>query len=437
MIARIAAVAAAAALTAGAAFAAANQSPPPKKPAKTSPSCQLPTATPVPSTKPPSQALLDAFGVLERPRTPADAVPPAALQTLPFGGPVNLEAARQIREGTWLIPLENVNWFPRTPERCLRRYTAKQRAAIERAEREAAARPPEEGVEIAGKPPGAGFFGRWRLADIQQGRTFNVDNCAGAKHDQLVVIGLVPDSVTTVKVTARDGTVTEATPDRNLVRMLLPRPAKAAGLPAHVTLGALIVPLHVQASFTGPCNPPDPVGNDLRLVHPIPLKSPPGARIELSTRRWEAEDTLPRLALASYRRNGTRCLMIGTRGQLQSHPPKQRFCVGEVQLRKERYVAHVRRLPGGQFVLEGFVDTKQVVWVTVERNPGGGARALWPAKRSGAFFLAVRAGVRGTSVDLRAALRGKPPRYTALRTVTIGREGSQPCHCRSRAPAGG
>jgi hypothetical protein len=431
MIVRIAAAAAAAALTAGVALAATS----PSGPAKPRPSCSVALPTPVASTKPPSQALLDAFGVLERPRTPADTVPPAALKLLPFGGPVNLEAARQIRDGAWLIPLENANWFPRTPERCLRRLPAKQRAAVERAEREAAAKPPEEGVEIAGEAPGVASSGRWRLSDIEQGRTFNVNNCAGAKHDQLTVTGLVPDSITTVKVTAGDGTVTEATPDRNLVQILLPRPAKPAGLPAHVTLGSRTVPLHVQASFTEPCNPPDPVGNGLRLAHPIPLERPPGARIELRTRRWEAEDTLPRLALASYRHADTRCLMIGTRGRLETHPPEQRFCVGDDELRSERYIARVRRLPGGEFALEGFVDTKQVVWVTVERNPGGGARALWPAKRSGAFFLVVRAGIRGNSVDLHAALRGRHARYTALRTLTIGRAGSRPCRCRSRAPA--
>src|SRR5262249_1066457 len=149
---------------------------------------------------------------------------------------------------------------------------------------------------------------------------------------------------------------------------------------------------------------PDAVGQGVRLTQPV--KAAGGATIELQTQRWEYEDTLPLLAAATYADTGRRCLAIASREQLQRSLPKQRFCVSDARLHAKGSVAAARRLPDGTLVLEGFLDRSQLTWITVEHEPGGGARAVWPAKQSGAFFLAVRKGVPGRTFEIHAMRRG-------------------------------
>jgi hypothetical protein len=90
-------------------------------------------------------------------------------------------------------------------------------------------------------------------------------------------------------------------------------------------------------------------------------------------------------------------------------------------LRAERFVIQATRLGGGVVLLEGFVDPAQISWITVERSTiATGAFRLPPAKRSGAFFLAVRGRyASGGTFKLHAARRGAPVRYTGLQTVRL------------------
>jgi hypothetical protein len=413
VIARVAVLAAAGVAVAGAAFAAPAKAPRPPKVAKPVKGCGGPVPTPQPSSRTPSEALLDTLGVLRRPRAATDAVPASALERI-FGGRPELDSARRVRDNAWLVPLEDVRWFPSVSAECLRNLPPKQRAATERAQREAARRPPVEGVTAVSTGEQGILLGRWSVDDIKAGRTFTVSNCAGPKHDQIRVSGLVPDGVGAVTITARDGTTTAVSVQDNVALQMFARPARASGLPAHLTLGSVTVALSARASLTQACNPPEVVGNGLRLDKPIHLKS--GAIVELATRRWESEDTLPLLAAATK----DHCLMIASRATLERRLSKQRFCVAPAQVRAQGVVARAVRLPDGALVLEGFVDRAKVAWVTVEHSPRGGARALWPARSSGAFFLAVRKGVAGRTFTFHAALRGKPVRYARLRTVSAG-----------------
>ena len=78
-------------------------------------------------------------------------------------------------------------------------------------------------------------------------------------------------------------------------------------------------------------------------------------------------------------------------------------------------------MPNGDVVMGGFVDRAKVTYVLMERSTiVSGARVLWPAKRSGAFFV-TRKGPRrkGGTFTVRVALRGKPIRYAGTRTLTL------------------
>jgi hypothetical protein len=78
-------------------------------------------------------------------------------------------------------------------------------------------------------------------------------------------------------------------------------------------------------------------------------------------------------------------------------------------------------LPSGDVILEGFVDRDQISYVVVERSTvAAHAFVLRPAKRSGAFFIAVRGPhPKGGTFTLHAARRGTPVRYTGMRTVRL------------------
>jgi hypothetical protein len=416
MIARIAAavLAAAAVTTAALADTGKPARVPPRATATPVAACRQKPPAPRPSTHTPSAALVRTLGVLARPATAADALPKDALSAFPFGGRVMIASARRVADQGWLVPVEDVHWSFKVPAACLRTWPAAQRRAYERRARQEAKRAPVEGVLLVSGQPG-GIAGAWSGADVAAGRTFSVDNCAGPGHDQLRVRGLVPTGIGSVTITARDGTTTDVSAQDDVAVALLMRPAKPAGLPAHVTLGATTIDLDARDSLTRPCEPPAAVGRAERLATPIKLKS--RATIELATRRWESEDTLPLLAGATVRDRGRRCLAIASREQLERGLPKRRLCVSDTQLEAKGYIADARRLPDGTLVLEGFLDRTQLTWITVEHEPGGGARALWPAKASGAFFLAVRKGVPGHTFELHAMRRGGHG-YTKLIRIT-------------------
>jgi hypothetical protein len=76
----------------------------------------------------------------------------------------------------------------------------------------------------------------------------------------------------------------------------------------------------------------------------------------------------------------------------QERPP---FCVDDAKLREKRFIVHATRSASGDVVLEGFVDPRQISWITVERSIGPGA------------------------FKLHAARRGAPVRHTCMRTIRL------------------
>jgi hypothetical protein len=75
-----------------------------------------------------------------------------------------------------------------------------------------------------------------------------------------------------------------------------------------------------------PCSPPDRSGNGQRREPPIPLNSPAGAKIELQSSRWEAEDTGPLVVGAPYAHQGGRCLIVGAEAKLKQGRHSYRLC---------------------------------------------------------------------------------------------------------------
>lgn len=84
-----------------------------------------------------------------------------------------------------------------------------------------------------------------------------------------------------------------------------------------------------------------------------------GAQIELQSSRWEAEDTGPLVAGATYARPSGRCLIVAREATLKQGRHSYRFCVGDAELKRERYLAEATRLPNGDVILAGFVDRDQ------------------------------------------------------------------------------
>jgi hypothetical protein len=370
------------------------------------------------STGTPSRPLLDALGILRRPAQPADRPPDAvARRAFPMDG-LMLDAARRIRERTWLLPVENLHRFVPTPADCLAQLPAKQRRSIQRAQEQARARGPVEGVAfVSGDPPQA--FPAYPLALIRDGRAFDLDICAGPLHDKLGLRGLVPDGVTNVAVTAKDGTITEAKPDQNTFAVELARPADPDGLPSQIiyttATGTVRAGIHTVAGYTQPCEPPSKSSNGQRRDPPTKAGH---LLVELQTSRWEAEDTGPLVVGATYRTKRGRCLIVGPEKRL---PKGYRLCVDDKQLKRQRYIAKAARLPNGDVFMGGFADPEQVAYVLMERsNVVGGARRLVLGKRSGAFLL-IHRGPRHAagSFRVRIALRGRPVRYAATRTITL------------------
>jgi hypothetical protein len=238
-------------------------------------------------------------------------------------------------------------------------------------------------------------------------------------HDKIGIRGLVPDGVTKVTVTAQDGTITETAPDQNTFALELARPERPEGLPAHITYATATGPKDVELprndGFAQPCEPPSRSTSGQRREPPTTAGK---TLVELQTRRWEAEDTGPLVVGATYRTQNGRCLIVGPEKKL---PKGYKLCVDDKELKAKRYIAKAGRMPNGDVVMGGFVDTKRVLYVLMERSTVvDGARVLWPAKRSGAFMV-TRKGprhARGT-FQVRIALRGKPLRYASTRTITL------------------
>jgi hypothetical protein len=370
-------------------------------PAAPGPPCSARDVMPSASAEAPSARLLAALAVLRRPRTNEDAVPPAELRDSFVDG-VMTDAARRVAADTWLVPVTSVF----SPPRC--------RPGDPPGE------PPVEGVAIVNASV---FIERYPTDAILAGRAFSIRGCTGSMHDRITVEGIVPDGASEVTLTARDGSIVQATPEGNVVRFDLARPQSAAGLPAHIGSGSLqyrLNPLTVHG-LDRPCEPPTPNSIGQRREPPTALGRPAGAAIELQTTRWQPEDTGPRIAGATYRRAGRRCLLVAPERRLRAGGRAHRFCVDDRRLRRERFVARATRVDG-YVVLEGFVDRAVVSAIVVERSLRPGAHRLATARRSGAFFMAVRGRfAAGGAFRIHAALRGTPVRYTGLRDVRLGR----------------
>lgn len=123
----LAAVAVMAAIAAGVLTARADGGDPSREPTRHARALPAPAPIPAPGScapharegaerKPPSAALLRAFGVLRRERADRDALPAEALKALRERGlePVDPSSARLLREGpgagrAWIVPVPNVN----------------------------------------------------------------------------------------------------------------------------------------------------------------------------------------------------------------------------------------------------------------------------------------------------------------------------------------
>jgi hypothetical protein len=410
---------------AGATLAASD----PPRPSQQSKACRLPVKAPRPSTAAPSPALVSALAVLRRPRAAEDAVPAGALGFAPFLDGVMLDASRHVKTASgselWIVPVEDLSAPLEVPEKCLRTLPAKQRKATREAIRRSRTEPPAEGLAIF-RGATAQLVQSWRTEDILAGHAFALQGCTGAMHDRLTLQGIVPDAVTRVTLRARSGALTEATPEQNVIELDQARPDKPSGLPAHVTSSTAGAALELDfdprttKGLDQPCEPPSRQSLGQRREPPTPLDSPPGARIELQTSRWQPEDTGPAVAGATVVSGGRRCLLIASEKRLREGKSAHRFCVDDAKLRARRLIVHAARLASGDVVLEGFADPRQISWITVERSLGPGAFRLPVARDSGAFFVAIDGmHPNGGAFKLHAARRGAPVRYTGMRTVRL------------------
>ncbi|WP_157592719.1 hypothetical protein [Solirubrobacter soli] len=395
----------------------------PPRPITTSPqlskACSKLPPAPPPSTAFPSPRLQMALGVLRRPKTAQDTPPADAFRDAPFVGGVMLGSARRVAGG-WIVPVESVTAHPVPSDTCLRSMAPEQRRQVL-----ASLRDPTqvEGVVLvsAGGQPAH----PWSTDDIVAGRAFTIQGCTGPMRNRITISGIVPDGAAQVTVTARDGGIIQAAPTDNLVAVERDRPDSPAGLPAHITSTTTAKPLEYAIDprttrhLDEPCEPPSKQSLGQRLEPPAEL--PGGARLELTTSRWQPEDSGPLLAGATTRNGGRRCLLIDSEKRLRAGGSAHRFCVADAKLKAERFIVHATRLPSGDVILEGFVDRDRISYVLVERSTvASGAFVLRPAKRSGAFFIAIRGKhARGGTFTLHAARRGAPVRYTGMRTARL------------------
>ena len=173
----------------------------------------VPSSASAPTGAPPSQALLDAFAILRRPRRPEDALPDDALAALRrYGAPPAVpEAARLLRTTpsggrAWVVPVPDVGFGFPFPCRPAAKHAAREGLAV-----------------VATGDAAAGGGGA--LADLVRGRApVSTDSCAGPSHDLLSVSGIVPDGVPAVFLTAPDGTAVRADVKDNGFEFLVPHP---------------------------------------------------------------------------------------------------------------------------------------------------------------------------------------------------------------------
>ena len=169
------------------------------------------------AAKPPSEALLDAFGILRRERNDDDALPARALRALKARGlvPVDASSARLLRAAgaarAWVVPVPDVTvaLSPLCDPRAMRAAgVAREGLAV---------------VSLGGAPAGGGGA----LRDLVRGiAPAAIDPCAGKDRSMLGVSGIVPDGVEAVFVTSPDGTATRADVHDNGYAFVLPRPRR-------------------------------------------------------------------------------------------------------------------------------------------------------------------------------------------------------------------
>lgn len=247
----------------------------------------------------PSQALLDAFGILRRDRTPEDELTAAALRALKQRGlePVAPDAARLLRAAgdarAWVVPVPDID-----------------RANPFACRRGRAARDPREGVavvSIGGAPAGGGGA----LHDLVRGiAPVAVDPCAGQRRNMLGVSGIVPDGIGAVFLTAPDGTAVRADVKDNAFAFVVPRGRRPE--PRFVVWNGSDGTPHVQPVLTvlAPaiaCRLPlelpvvTPTGASACTV--LPMLSPtPSARRPRPSSASPARRALPRSAVAAGQR---------------------------------------------------------------------------------------------------------------------------------------
>jgi hypothetical protein len=175
---------------------------------------KAPAATPqAPAATPPSEALLDAFAILRRPRTDEDALPPEAVAALRARGlsPVSPDSARLLRNTpsggrAWVVPVPDV-------VRTLPILACEPTGSSG----------PREGLAVVAVGDGASGGGG-ALDDLVRGRSpATVAPCAGADHSMLSISGIVPNGVPAVFLTAPDGTAVRADVKDNGYEFLLPK----------------------------------------------------------------------------------------------------------------------------------------------------------------------------------------------------------------------
>ena len=244
---------AALALGVSAALGAAAPPPPSVPPAVPVelPPCPAHATPKAPAGAPVPQDILDAFGVLRRDRTDADALPAAALQALRARGlePFDPAAARLLRttaEGgrAWVVPVRDtavglpmfvcpVPVVPRAvpPRQRRRAVPVPAPSALPPAPRIPSARAPKRTphpglavVALGGAPAGGGGA----LVDLVRGRApVAADPCGGPDRNMLTISGVVPDGVASAFLTSPDGTAVRADVKDNAYAFVIPRPKTA------------------------------------------------------------------------------------------------------------------------------------------------------------------------------------------------------------------
>jgi hypothetical protein len=216
-----------------------------------------------PSTAPPSEALLDAFAILRRPRTDRDALSPEAAQALNARGlsPVSPDSARLLRSTraggkAWVVPVPDV--VGRLGLLCVPGARSGSR----------------EGLAVVATGDAASGGGG-ALEDLVRGRApVTATSCAGADRSMLSISGIVPNGGGAAFLTAPDGTAVRADVKDNAYEFLLPNP-KAFEQRYVVWTGGDGTP-HVQPVVTFGAPRASMCPAMARLIRSMPRVSPDG-----------------------------------------------------------------------------------------------------------------------------------------------------------------